>query len=149
MILKRKIKVIFLIVLFSSVIIYFWKTFDNKKPVIYFPDVFFEIEIAKSESEKIIGLSNREYLDKRKGLFFINTVEDYHGIWMKDMLFPIDIIWLDKNLIVVDIRKNVMPDSYPEIFYPKEKSLYILEINAGLSEKYNIENGTKAMLINN
>jgi uncharacterized membrane protein (UPF0127 family) len=54
---------------------------------------------------------------------------------MKDMNFPIDIIWLDKDKKVVYIVKNAPPESYPyEHFEPKEEARYVLEVAAGTVE---------------
>lgn len=92
------------------------------------------VDIADSDEERIKGLSGRE----EQSMLFIFPNEDFHGIWMKDMLFPIDIIWIDKDLKIVHIEKNVSPDTYPEIFIPENKALYILETPAG---KINIQMG--------
>ncbi len=64
-------------------------------------------------------------------LFKFDTPGIY-GIWMKDMRFPIDIIWLDKNKKIVNLKRNVDPSTYPLVYYPPKESLYILEVRAGL-----------------
>jgi uncharacterized membrane protein (UPF0127 family) len=62
---------------------------------------------------------------------------------MKDMNFPIDIIWIDENMLVADISKNVAPESYPETFSPRSRVLYVFEINAGISDKEDIKIGDR------
>jgi len=99
------------------------------------------LEIADSVPERERGLSGRTALPEDSGLFFIFDNEDFHGIWMKEMLFPIDIIWMDSLLSVVHTEENISPDSFPEIFYPEQKALYVLEANAGFIEKHQIKLG--------
>ena len=51
---------------------------------------------------------------------------------MKDMNYPIDIVWLDKDKKIVYIVKNAPPESYPyETFVPKQDARYVLELPAG------------------
>ncbi len=126
--------------------IFFQVFYFEKETVVSFSNVSFNVEIIESEKEKRKGLSGREFLNEKEGVLFIYDNENYYGIWMKEMLFPIDIIWIDKNLIVIDVKGNVYPETYPKIFYPQKPSMYILEINSGLIEKYEIEVGDKVKL---
>lgn len=86
------------------------------------------VDIADSDYERRQGLSERE----SQSMLLIFDKEDFHGIWMKDMLFSIDITWIDKNLKIIDIEKNVSPDTYPKVFQSETRALYILETPAGL-----------------
>lgn len=86
------------------------------------------VDIADSDEERIRGLSGRE----EQSMLFIFDKEDFYGIWMKDMLFPIDIIWIDKDLKVVHVERDISPETHPEVFQPETKALYILEIPTGL-----------------
>ncbi len=54
---------------------------------------------------------------------------------MKDMKFPIDIVWLDGQGKILNIKPNVSPSTYPDIFFPTENNLFVLEFNAGFAEK--------------
>ena len=67
-----------------------------------------------------------------------------NGIWMKAMNFSIDIIWLNENFDIVDIKKNAKPSSFPEVFRPKISARYVIEVGAGFSDIYNIEIGDSA-----
>ena len=79
-------------------------------------------------------------------MLFIFKKEDIHGIWMKDMQFPIDILWLDSGYEVVDIAENVSPLTYPKIFYPKTSSLYVFEARQGFARENKIGLGTKLQI---
>jgi len=105
----------------------------------------FDLILAKSDKEKQKGLSGTKSLEKNKGMLFVFEKADNYSFWMKDMLFPIDIIYINDNK-VVDLIKNapIVKDGKNLIIYkPSEKAKYILEINAGLLEEYGIKKGTK------
>ena len=59
-----------------------------------------------------------------------------HCIWMKDMRFPIDIIWLDQGSEILTIAKAVEPATYPHAFCPNELTSKVLEMKAGSADKY-------------
>lgn len=113
---------------------------------ISFGDIVLDLEVAETNRERIKGLSGRKSLRENSGLLFIFPQEDFYGIWMKEMNFPIDIIWLSDDLRVVSIKTEVAPESYPEVFRPNIKSLYVLEVNSGLTRKTQIEVGDLAEL---
>jgi uncharacterized membrane protein (UPF0127 family) len=60
---------------------------------------------------------------------------------MKDMNYPIDIIWLDESFNVVHMEKVVKPDTYPNTFKPLKKSMYVLELRSGSIDRLNINLG--------
>jgi len=107
----------------------------------------FEVSLAVDKEERRKGLSGRESIRDNEGMFFIFPREGNYPFWMKDMKFPIDIIWLSKDLRVVEIKENVQPESFPETFAPKEKALYVVELKAGSSKKYNIKLGDKVVFL--
>ncbi len=90
----------------------------------------FNLKIADTSEERQIGLMQHDVLKKDNGMFFIFNNEDRHSIWMKNMKFPIDIIWIDSNYNVVDVKRNAEPciDSC-EIYSPKNDAMYVLEVN--------------------
>ena len=101
-------------------------------------DICFEIEIRDDNEERAEGLMNREELDEKKGMLFIFDDSSKYSFWMKNTLIELDIIWINENLEIVWIAKNVNPceeDPCPS-YMPQENAKYVLEINAGLSEKY-------------
>ncbi|OGY57883.1 MAG: hypothetical protein A3E61_02620 [Candidatus Colwellbacteria bacterium RIFCSPHIGHO2_12_FULL_43_12] len=97
----------------------------------------FSVQIADSIDERDKGLSGRNSLGGKEGLLFVFDESDEYGFWMKDMKFPIDIIWIENNEVVY-VLPNVKPDSYPSVFYPPQPANKVLEINAGLSESLGI-----------
>lgn len=140
-------KFILLISLVFILLITFFATFylskNNKLYQLEVNGNNINVEIADETTELIQGLSGRQELAKNNGLFFIFSSSDYWGIWMKDMKFPIDIVWIDENGIVVDLKENVSPDSYPEVLKPVEKAKYVLELNSGVAKELGIVKQTE------
>jgi uncharacterized membrane protein (UPF0127 family) len=126
--------------LYDKAMAYIGENFLNSKTVIV-GSTAIKVTIADSDLERIKGLSGSKNLDKQHGMLFVFDQEDFHGIWMKDMNYPIDIIWFDENKIVVDFALNIEPSTYPTVFKPLKKALYVLEVNAGFIEKNNLKIG--------
>ena len=93
-----------------------------------------QVEIVQTAEQKITGLSHRPTLAEGRGMLFIFDTDDTHGIWMKDMQFPIDIIWIDAAMKVVHIEKSVAPDTYPQAFTSPTPARYVLEVPAKYTE---------------
>ena len=115
-------------------------------PILTIGDIPIRVEIANTEEERIQGLSGREKFDNLNGLLFIFPDTDFHKIWMKDMNFPIDIVWISEDLEVIDIDENVSPDTYPRSFRPEKPVRYILETNAHYVDTFGLRVGQKVKL---
>ncbi len=92
---------------------------------------FFQVALAVNDAERTKGLSDSDQLKDNQGLLFVFPNDDRWGIWMKDMKYPIDIVWLDQNAKVSFIKENVSPSTYPEVFYPPIPERFVLELPAG------------------
>jgi len=101
------------------------------------------VEIANTKEKQQKGLGGRKSLSTDAGMLFDFGASGSLGIWMKGMSFPIDIFWFDESFKIVDIEKNVSPDTYPQVFYPDVSSRYVLETNAGFAEAHLIKKGDK------
>ena len=99
------------------------------------------VEVADTESARIKGLSGRQSLGDNRGLLFVFETDGYHSMWMKDMNFAIDILWINAEGKIVTIAPSVGPESYPDSFSPTSKARYVLEIPASYTEIYNIKEG--------
>ena len=105
-----------------------------------------EAELATTPAEQEQGLSGRVSLPPGRGMFFVFDHADKWGIWMKDMRFPIDILWADENGYIVTIEHNVPPSSYPNSFFPSTTSLYVLEVPAGFTKTFGIAIGQQIVV---
>jgi len=104
------------------------------------------VELAITAKQKMQGLSSRLGLKDNAGMLFVFHTVGKYPFWMKDMKFPIDIIWINGELDaleVVYIEKNAKPESFPNIFGGTADSKYVLEVNAGFSEKNSLKVGDK------
>ena len=101
-------------------------------------------EVADTPWKRARGLMFRKKLPNDKGMLFVFEKEGVYGFWMVNMTFPIDIIWIDKNRTIVDITENAQPCLVNcKIYRPSKKVLYVLEVNASFTEKYNVKIGDK------
>ena len=100
-----------------------------------------QVEIAQKQEEKQTGLSHRTALPEGRGMLFVFKNEEKHGIWMKDMHFAIDIVWINAQHKIVHIEHAVSPETYPASFHPALPAQYVLEIPAGYAGKKGITVG--------
>lgn len=138
---KKAILTIVFIILIFVAIIFYWLKCENSK-ICFSEDNCYSVEIAKNATERERGLSGREKLAQGKGMFFIFEKEEIYSFWMKNMNFPLDIIWLDKNYKIVFIAKNVqICDSECEKIIPDSEAQYVLEINGGEADRIGLKEG--------
>lgn len=104
-----------------------------------------QCEIADTMYKQALGLMNRENLDENKGMLFIFNDEKVREFWMKNTLISLDMIFLDKNFKIVSIVENAQSCKTIdcEIYSSLYPAKYVVEINGGLSKKYNITRETK------
>ena len=106
-------------------------------PVVMIGGVSFNIELAETPERRTQGLSGRDSLAKGTGMLFIHDDERRYTFWMKDMRFPLDMIWIDARCTVADISAQVPPpepgqsDRSLRLISPNVPVLHVLEINAG------------------
>lgn len=121
--------------------------FFSPTPIVHFDDLPVRVEIASTPEALKKGLSGRDDIGGRhKGMFFIFPETDYHGIWMLGMKFSIDIVWIDENLTVVDITRNISPDTYPRTFRTEKPIRYVLETEAQYVDLVGIRVGQKVRI---
>ncbi len=109
-----------------------------------------KVETVASPSAVKQGLSFRKSLDRGTGMFFVFSTLDYHTMWMPDMNFPLDVIWLDENLDVVHISYGLQPCPTRKMcpVTPSVKmAKYAIEVNEGDARAYGFEIGLKLKLI--
>ena len=135
----------FIYLIFNFFLISFY-TFSNEKieVSIYNKNITFNVEVAKTIEERRTGLMYRKKLLNNEGMLFIFPREKIIQLWMKNTYIPLDVIFISKNKVIVDIKKN-MEKLSETIVKSKVKSRYALEFNAGLINKLAIEIGDKVL----
>ena len=101
-----------------------------------------DIEIADTDYKTETGLMYRNYMDENQAMLFVFDDERPRSFYMKNTAIALDIIYLNTNKEIVSIQKNAKP--YDQTSLPSNANAkYVLEVNAGLSEKWQLENGDK------
>ncbi|MBO3117153.1 DUF192 domain-containing protein [Winogradskyella sp. DF17] len=99
-----------------------------------------DIEVADNEYETQTGLMYRTELKTNHGMLFIFPDVSYRSFYMKNTKIPLDIIYLDETKTIISIQKNAQP--FNEASLPSEApAKYVLEVNAGLSDTWQLAKG--------
>lgn len=110
----------------------------------------YKLEIADSALKKLSGLSYRKSMCAECGMLFIFDKDDHQSIWMKDMNFNIDLIFVDSSMTVVDVYENFKKESYnknnQEKYINKVIAKYLVELNAGEWVKSGASIGEKIII---
>ena len=99
-------------------------------------------EVASNVAEREKGLSGRPCIGPDKGMLFVFDKPGRYPFWMKDMLFPIDIVWIDAGHKVVGLDIDVSPSTYPDLFVAEKPAQYVLELQANRAKELKIDLGT-------
>ncbi len=105
-------------------------------------------EVADTVASRELGLSGRKQMGDDEGLLFVFDAPGRYGFWMKDMNFPLDIVWINQNGVVVEIERNLSPETYKQkkTYINQADASYVLEINAGMAEKFGLYLGSKVKI---
>jgi uncharacterized membrane protein (UPF0127 family) len=104
-------------------------------------DLIINVDLAKTPEQHAKGLSIKNTLNESEGMLFIFDTPKAHSFWMKDMKFPIDIIWISSDNKIVHIEKNLQPCTFFLIctsYSPHANSKYVLEVPSNYTTKNNI-----------
>jgi hypothetical protein len=95
-----------------------------------------DVELAESDYEHQTGLMHRSSMDKTHGMLFIYDDERPRpSFYMKNTQIPLDLIYINKEMMVVEINRNTKPfDETP--IRANQPAQYVLEVNAGFADKY-------------
>lgn len=107
----------------------------------------FTAKIAKSGEERAAGLSGTKHLPPRQAILFVFPHADFWGIWMHDMHYPIDVVWLDDQYKVVHIEHSMQPSSYPKVYRPTKKAKYVVEFAASTAKMTYLTIGQEVKII--
>jgi len=133
----------FLIVIF----LYYFYIFSSNNRKLCINSRCFFVELAVSAAQRETGLMGREFMLADRGMFFIFEEEGEYSFWMKNMKIPLDMVFMDKNLKILSVAKNLEPcrGDFCSLIKAEGKVLYVLEINAGAAEKAGIKKGQEAV----
>lgn len=143
-----------LIVLFSIFVVVVY--ISSKHEIVqtnFSPDIFakgmvnldgknLSVLIADNKISIAQGLAGVTKLSDHEGMLIKFENSSNYSIWMKNMIIPIDILWIGEKGKVLWIEEKVRPETYPKTFYPKNiKAKYVLELASGYVERNNVKKG--------
>jgi uncharacterized membrane protein (UPF0127 family) len=99
------------------------------------------LEVVQDLTSQEKGLSGRASLPLNRGMLFVYPGDDIRCMWMKDMNFHLDMVWLNANKEIVHIQHDAAPETYPATFCPETPATYVLEINAGEAKNLQLKEG--------
>ncbi len=105
-----------------------------------------QASVADTFVARMVGLSNTPYLPSDMVKLFVFDSDGPQPIWMKDMQYPIDIMWVDRAGVIVHLELSVDPSTYPQRFTSPVPARYVLEANAGFATAHQITIGTSVDL---
>ena len=129
----------------------------TESPPIIAPQAVFEtvtvyLEVARTDAERAKGLGGHAPLGETEGMLFAFERPAVYAFWMKGMLFPIDLMWIEKGQVVYVQANAPHPDPADTdgtlpIYAPNSPAAYVLEVNAGFAAAYGIGPGTPVQLL--
>lgn len=119
-------------------------TSQEPNPEITINNTNFKISIADEPEEWSRGLMEIKQLEKRNGMLFIFPDENIRTFWMKNTYIPLDMIFMNSKMEIVKIYTNTQPLNTSILYSSEKPSKYVLEINAGESNLYNLQEGQTA-----
>ena len=99
-----------------------------------------DIEIADNEFTREKGLMYRRSMDENQGMLFIFESSAERYFWMKNTYIPLDIIYVNEKKEIVSIQKSAIPLSEESLPSFKD-AMYVVEVNAGFTDKFKINSG--------
>jgi uncharacterized membrane protein (UPF0127 family) len=102
------------------------------------------VDIALTDKQVQDGLAIKNSLNENEGMLFFLGEPRKASFWMKNMKFPIDIIWLNEKFSIVHIEQELQPCEsvfYCKSYKPNSEALYVLETIAGFTKKHNLQIG--------
>lgn len=104
-----------------------------------------EIEIADTEALRQYGLMHRASLPENQGMLFVYPDQAIRGVWMKNTLIPLDILFLSSDKQIISLLPNMRPCAQEPcpISISSAEAQYMLEVNAGFLEKHGVKLGQR------
>jgi uncharacterized membrane protein (UPF0127 family) len=117
------------------------------RPQLALGNTHFRLTVAQTPAEHERGLSGHTPLAPEEGMLFLFDDAEVKQFWMKDMLFPIDMIWISPEWKVNAWAANATPESYPAVFASPDNTKYVLEVPAGTAARLQLSTGTAATFL--
>ncbi len=156
---KKTASLVIIFIIFILIFIFFHKknlnifntSYQNlsiEKRVQVFNNVpsFKKIYLVSNSHDRTIGLSGFESISDDEAMVFIFNYPAKYSFWMKDMKFPIDIIWVGEDGKIADMKESAQPQDFPETYTPKNNAQYVIELQSGFIKRHNLSLGQKVFV---
>lgn len=97
------------------------------------------LERADTQAVRAQGLSGQESLKPNQGMLFVFDEDGRNCMWMRDMKFAIDIVWLTADKRIVTIKEDALPENFPERYCSDLASRYVIELPAGTVQQNGLQ----------
>ena len=109
------------------------------------------VEVAATEAAREHGLSDRDALPADAGMLFDLGQTTIATFWMKDMRFPLDMVWITDDRTVAGVASDAQPqpgaaDSDLTLYRSPAPVRYVLELNAGAAARLGFSDGARVSL---
>jgi uncharacterized membrane protein (UPF0127 family) len=135
---RKKIAIIVVICIIAFILAISFFTKPSKASLVVGSKIYY-LAIADSDTAKEKGLGNKASMPRNTGMLFDYDAVGRQCFWMKDMQFPLDIIWTDADHKVTHIEKSLKPDTYPKQYCANAR--YVIELTAGQASAAGITTG--------
>lgn len=107
-----------------------------------------DVEVVKTDKDRQVGLTKYKSLKETQGMLFVFEESETPGFWMKNMTFPIDMMFIKDDTVVylVENAEPVATGKEPTVYKANSPANYVLEVQSGLVKKYNIKMGDKVKI---
>ncbi|MDX1508553.1 MAG: DUF192 domain-containing protein [Woeseiaceae bacterium] len=102
----------------------------------------FDIWLAVRRDQQVRGLMYVRHLPEDAGMLFVYPSSDYHSMWMKNTFIPLDMIFARSDGTIANIVRDTVPQSLESVSSVEPVS-YVLELNAGTSERLRIDENSR------
>ncbi len=134
-------------IIFLAIGIIFWKQKEVSSSLPQMTigeDIVFNLEVVSDPAKQAKGLGGRGVLPEDTGMLFVFGRPKMQNFWMKGMLIPLDVVWIN-DFKVIGVSENILPpgqrDGVVDRMASPSAADMVLEINAGLVEKLGIKVG--------
>lgn len=149
---NKTIKITIIVILQIVAVISIWtrESTSDSTPIVFVKDHAvihtahgqwpISIEVARTEREQEHGLMFRKSLPKNYGMLFLWDEDIVIGMWMKNTLVPLDMLFIDTHGRIINIARNAKPNSTDNITAGAPVR-GVLEIEAGMADAHHIAIG--------
>jgi uncharacterized protein len=95
-------------------------------------DTCVQLEETSTNSERVLGLSGRQSMPRNRGMLFDFSEPAEYCMWMKDMHFALDMVWLNDQKEIIYMIEGVTPETYPKSFCGPKTAQYVVEVGSGV-----------------